>query len=281
METTKQQTQSAGSLASKVEDDDISSLVQSMRKANLKSGLPSTFVDTREGIIDLVNNLPHRPTLPPALYIDLEGINLCREGTISILQIFDNIDKCAYLVDVHTLGKKAFSTRGAGGVTLKWILESDLIPKAFFDVRNDSDALYSHFGIKLAGIHDIQLMELATRPFSRTYVNGLAKCLDRDAQLSWEERRVCAQVKEKGRMLFAPEQGGSYDVFNARPLAEDMRSYCVHDVQFLPRLWSIYSKALTPVWRRKVDEATRNRIIESQSPNYVPNGRHKAMGPWQ
>jgi hypothetical protein len=37
----------------------------------------------------------------------------------------------------------AFSTAGTNGQTLKTILESETIPKVFFDVRNDSDALYS------------------------------------------------------------------------------------------------------------------------------------------
>jgi exonuclease 3'-5' domain-containing protein 1 len=59
------------------------------------------------------------------------------------------------LVDIYTLGDKAFPTIGAGGRTLKGILESDSIPKVFFDVRNDSDALFSHFQIRLAGIHDL------------------------------------------------------------------------------------------------------------------------------
>jgi exonuclease 3'-5' domain-containing protein 1 len=46
------------------------------------------------------------------------------------------------LIDIHILGGKAFSTAGASGKTLKGILESDSIPKVFFNVRNDSDARF-------------------------------------------------------------------------------------------------------------------------------------------
>ena len=92
---------------------------------------------------------------PPSLYIDLEGVHLSRQGAISILQILISPQRRTYLIDVHALGSKVFSTAGANGQTLKTIFESETIPKVFFDVRNDSDALYSHFGICLAGIQDI------------------------------------------------------------------------------------------------------------------------------
>lgn len=59
------------------------------------------------------------------------------------------------MIDIHTLGAKAFLTAGASGQTLKGDLESESIPKAFFDARNDSDALFSHLGINLAGVQDI------------------------------------------------------------------------------------------------------------------------------
>jgi exonuclease 3'-5' domain-containing protein 1 len=119
-----------------------------------------------------------------------------------------------YLIDVHTLQEKAFLTAGTAGKPLKTILESDKIPKVFFDVRNDSDALYAHFGIKLAGVQDIQLMELATRDFSKRYLNRLSKCIERDSPMMPGEKQKWESVKE--------------------------------DVQYMPRLWSEYRLKLTP-----------------------------------
>jgi exonuclease 3'-5' domain-containing protein 1 len=221
------------------------------------------------------------PRVPPSLYIDIEGINLCRDGEISILQIFVSTKKMTYLVDIHTLKKIAFSTPGTDGkTTLKTILESSAIPKVFFDVRNDSDALYSLFGVELQGIQDVQLMELATRAFSKRYVNGLARCISNDASLTFKESREWTDIKNKGRSLFAPEMGGSYHVFNVRPLAEELRSYCVQDVQFLPRLRAHYYASMSQMWKDRVEVATRARVAESQSTNYRPHGRQKALGPW-
>ena len=59
------------------------------------------------------------------MYIDLEGVNLCREGSISILTLL--IDTRiptgrVYLIDVHTLGAQAFNTASAKQTTLKDIL---------------------------------------------------------------------------------------------------------------------------------------------------------------
>jgi len=123
-------------------------------------------------------------------------------------------------------------------------------------------------------------MELATRPMSKKFVNGLSRCIERGARLSPAEKDEWVSVEEKGKKLFAPELGGSYEVFNARPLADDMRMYCEQDVKFMPRLWDNYLPKLTPTWARKVEQATEERVILSQSSMYIPHGRHKALGPW-
>ncbi|KAJ6482467.1 hypothetical protein C8R45DRAFT_1099752 [Mycena sanguinolenta] len=52
-----------------------------------------------------------------------------------------------WLVDVVVLRADAFDVTGAGGKTLRSILESRSIKKLFFDVRNDSDALFNLFGV--------------------------------------------------------------------------------------------------------------------------------------
>lgn len=140
------------------------------------------------------------------------------------------------------------------------VLELSAIPKVFFDVQNDSDALYSHFAIKLAGIEDIQLMELATRTFLKKYVNGLSKCIEKDARMSLMQRVEWKSVKEKGVKLFNPKHSGSYEVFNTCLLAKEVREYCIQDVQFMPKLWAVYSPKLTSEWQRKVDIMTNKRV---------------------
>lgn len=252
---------------------------QEWTKIPLEETSHVVFVDDVAGMSKLVDSLDGLPTSPPSIFIDLEGINLSRHGTISIMQIYVPPAKRTYLVDVFTLRQACFSTPGETGRTLKGILESDHIPKVFFDVRNDSDALYAHFHIDLAGIQDLQLMELATRTFSRKFVNGLSKCIERDAPMSAGERHAWVRTKEKGIRLFAPEKGGSYQVFNQRPLPEDLMLYCAQDVQNLPGLWAYYNSKMSEVWWGRVIRASRERVLLSQSPTFDGKGRQNAYAP--
>jgi exonuclease 3'-5' domain-containing protein 1 len=242
--------------------------------------LCSDIINTKTGVSNVIAAIEGCPTSPPSLYIDLEGVNLCRLGSISILQLRIHPANRTYLFDIHVLGDLAFSTPGGSeSLTLRDIFESPTIPKAFFDLRNDSDALFSHFQVSLAGIHDIQLMELATRSGRRKFLHGLSKCIEKDGGLKKDEKSELLAVKEKGLNLFAPERGGSYEVFNTRPIDRDIVAYCVQDVAFLPVLWKHYHDRLTPEWARKVEIATEERIVLSQSASYEGKGEGRALGP--
>jgi exonuclease 3'-5' domain-containing protein 1 len=165
---------------------------------------------------------------------------------------------------------------------LKSVLESSSIIKVFFDLRNDSDALYQHFGVRLDGIEDIQLMENATRPaFHRRYDNGLDRCITKDAPISYVEKRKWKAAKEKGLKLFHPSKGGSYDIFNKRPIDKDIEQYCVIDVQFLPLLRHLYWGRLDSTCRMKVMDETKKRVQGSQSEGYQPQSEEKKFGPWE
>jgi exonuclease 3'-5' domain-containing protein 1 len=257
-----------------------SSLEASLKRLDLKTGRGLEFVDTEAKVASLVGKLLDLPTNPPSLYIDLEGVNLSRHGSISVLQIYVLPLDETYLVDIYTLKEKAFLQSASNNdQTLLGILQSPRIPKVFFDVRNDSDALFNHFNVKLAGVVDLQLMELATRYYSRKYVNGLAKCIDRDAPLTTDEMRTWKASKEKGLKLFAPEHGGSYDVFNVRPLPDDIKEYCVQDVRFLPKLWVQYQGKISLSWTKRVMTESANRVLLSQTATYDGKGKDKALAP--
>lgn len=262
-------------------DEFISDLAAKLDKTTLSKPQPFHFIDSEPALGELIDILLEQPTNPPSLYLDLEGENLSRQGTISILQILIVPRNLTYLIDIHTLSSKAFSTSGSDPArTLKTILESASVPKVFFDVRNDSDALYSHFDIRLAGVHDLQVMEFATRRMRGRFVSGLSRCIERDLAMTPASMREWQAVKEKGKKLFAPECGGSYDVFNRRPLENDVALYCVEDVKLMPMLWELYSARLSPGVGDRVVRATVERVRESQSKSCVGHGSHKAIGPW-
>lgn len=246
----------------------------------LHDSSPFTVVDCDSVLSDMVDILADLPVNPPSIYVDLEGIKLSRQGSISILQIHVLPKNHTYLIDIHQLQGRAFSTTGGdSGQSLKTILEDKNVPKAFFDVRNDSDALFYHYQISLSGVDDIQLMELVTRTFGRQYLNGLQRCIENDAIMTPTEKKSWNLAKEKGLRLFAPERGGRYEVFNERPLAEEISQYCVQDVQFLPRLWSCYRGRMSREWIIKVQKESEARVLLSQRQDYNGHGRHKAMAP--
>ncbi|KAL6406079.1 uncharacterized protein AUP68_10640 [Ilyonectria robusta] len=126
-------------------------------------------------------------------------------------------------------------------------------------------------------------MELATRTFPKKCVNGLSKCIERDAPLSLQERLTWTQTKDRGVRLFAPEKGGKYEVFNERPLPDSIKLYCAQDVQILPRLWTYYNSKLSARWREKVIVGSKERVQLSHSPAFNGKGRHMALAPsgWQ
>ena len=94
-----------------------------------------TFIDSTESLSSLLDTIGELSAQPPSLYIDLEGVNLSRHGTIAILQLLTMPTKHVYITDVHVLQKKTFETPSSTGFTLKAVLESDSVPKVFFDVR--------------------------------------------------------------------------------------------------------------------------------------------------
>ncbi len=83
-------------------------------------------------------------------------LSLLDNLSISIISLYVLSRKKIYLINIHRLGKTAFSTTNSSATSLKTILEPPTIPKVIFDIRNDSDALFSHYEISVDGIKDLQ-----------------------------------------------------------------------------------------------------------------------------
>lgn len=91
-------------------------------------------------------------------------------------------------------------------------------------------------------------------------------------------------TKESVRRLYDPNKGGSFEVFNERPLRQEVVQYCKQDVELLPTLWEVYSSKLRRpdhgCWRLTVREATAERIKLSQSKKYDGQAGGRDSGPW-
>lgn len=239
-----------------------------------------SIVDSSTALEALLDCLENIPTQPPSLYLDLEGVRLSRHGTISIMQICVLPRNQVFLVEIHVLQGKAFSIPNHSGTTLKSVLESEMVPKVFFDVRNDADALFAHFQVSIQGVHDIQLLEVATRSYSKERVAGLAKCIENDLHLAAEAKEAWKATKQRGHALFASEHGESYELFNVRPMLQEIIEYCTNDVVYLPLLWIVYTRKLSAEWATKVEEETCRRLLMSQAVLYDPHGKDKTLSPW-
>ncbi|KAK8131597.1 hypothetical protein PG984_008035 [Apiospora sp. TS-2023a] len=210
------------------------------------------FVDTAAGVSEVADRLwalAAGDNVDNYLYVDLEGVNLCRNGS-------------AFVVDVFTLQAAAFTTKGARrDLSIQDILESAERKKAFFDVRNDSDAMFYHYGVRLRGVEDIQLMHNASRPKGyRNTLSGLSR---------------------PGIFSSSLKTGGSFDVFNVRPLSPEIISYCVGDVYYLSRLRQRWWGVLSDEWKQKVIEETEARVVKSQQDNFRPHSPDKTRSPWE
>ncbi|TAQ86185.1 hypothetical protein B7494_g5478 [Chlorociboria aeruginascens] len=138
-----------------------------------RMGLSDTET-TNAGTYGFVNNFTRDAV---KLLARLEG-KISLETAKSSSSVFLQPPNTVHLLDVQMLKDTKFTTPGTSGQTLKSILEAPTTPKIFFDVRNDSDALYAHYGIALQGVQDIQLMENASRSYSKNFLAGLAKCIE-------------------------------------------------------------------------------------------------------
>jgi exonuclease 3'-5' domain-containing protein 1 len=239
----------------------------------------AVMVDNLAALKSLVDTLASLEQSLGSIYVDLEGVNLSRHGSISLIQILIPSCEQAFIVDVHNLGVTAFDTLGSQGKSLKDALESENIKKYLFDVRNDSDALYALFGIRLVRVIDIQLLELASRRGAKHAVCGLAKCIEQEHALPSPALSDWQSTKKEVVKMFDPKLGGTYEIFNARPLPQVLIDYCVGDVEFLPLLSTIFESRIDCHWSKKVQVETQKRLEESRSPDYKHHGRQKSLGP--
>lgn len=185
------------------------------------------------------------------------------------------------MLDIHVLGNLVFSTKSSTGVSLKDILESTKYPKVFFDLRNDSDALYAHYGVKLRCVVDVQLLEFGTQPRPGRFLKGLAKSITEDSGLNHQQIREWQASKELGHNMFDPKKGGSYEVFNHRPLNKAIEEYCARDVLLLPVLLQTYASRLRGrgILAAAIQLETEHRVILSQRTDFNGRGQHVALGP--
>ena len=83
--------------------------------------------------------------------------------------------------------------------------------------------------------------------------------------------------------MFSPEKGGSYDIFEKRPLDPRILAYCAQDIALLFQLETVMKRTMGTVgknWEDRIIRCSASRAAEAKSSSYDgPTGRHRASAP--
>ena len=236
--------------------------------------LTTYFVDTFPLLHKLIYNLTKLPTHKTSLYVGCHSSRFSGSASISILTLFMPTRKQIFFLDLHTMGKAGLKARRKKGASVRTFLESDTFQKGLFDVRHTSHLLYVCFGITLRGALDIQLMELAQRRSKSTHPPGslrkLNDCIQTDTPISRPGKMNFQAIYEAAAKLFDKTLGGSSQVFQERPLREDLKVFCEQNLEPLPYLHKSYMDRVTRLGKEEwVATKTAKRLQESQSAEYL------------
>ena len=92
------------------------------------------LVDTTALIDQCLSDISPATGLRPKLALDLEGVNLCRHGSVSIVQIFAETSNVIWLVDITTLGREAFDHKDTNGQSLREVFQNPLTVKVLWTI---------------------------------------------------------------------------------------------------------------------------------------------------
>jgi exonuclease 3'-5' domain-containing protein 1 len=196
------------------------------------------------------------------LAIDLEGVDLgSPQSAIALIQICAQTQpEIVYHFHVRSIGECAFAP-GRSALNLRTLLTSERSKKLFWDARADVRALRQEFDVEIPydSILDLQLAEVAHRArnpkINVRYISGLRSVIEKVLHIQPSVSKDAAQS------LFAPEKGGSYDVFFEYPLPDILRLYATDTIYFL-KLFKYFKNTLSD-FGDHIAAATRTRLALS------------------
>ncbi|CAC5423185.1 EXD1 [Mytilus coruscus] len=206
------------------------------------------YITTTEELKSAVHEIQNALSTENIIALDLEGLNLSRSGTITLLAIASRSQ--VYLFDVLKLGPSTFD-KG-----LKEIFEDDAINKLLFDCREDSDALWHLYDVNLKGVLDIQLLEIITQATAKV-PSEWKKRNFRDHEIVRLESLIsCMYHYHKDndilriKQIIERKMKLQKNLWKERPLSDTLLKYAASDVKCLFPLYDTL----------KPDEEEMNRL---------------------
>lgn len=220
-------------------------------------------------------------SVPPhcTLYLDLEREDTRREGSISLITILVHPLHEVHIIDVLSLGYRAFTTTCETGADLASLLGDAGVTKCVWDVSNTAHALWADYEISIAGAMDIQLLENA----SRRAGHDKAFLCERDRAIRYDlQHHHHHHHHNHGGSKWMPLPGGPRDSA-ARPLQSDTLLDCTRGVLHLQALRDVYMRRISIAWLAKVRDESAHRVaLARDAGEYEPRSLHAAAnkGPW-
>ncbi|CAK0834223.1 unnamed protein product [Prorocentrum cordatum] len=98
------------------------------------------------------------------------------------------------------------------------------------------------------------------------FLQGFAKAAGK--VLPYSQRQIMKGIKEAGQALFAPERGGSLEIFKKRPMTQVLQKYCAQDVVHLFPMYEAWCACIPEKTLRLVSEMRmltriRSKVVET------------------
>lgn len=148
-------------------------------------------------------------------------------------------------MDIQTMGNAVFTTAApsdggpAAGKTLKDVFEAPDVPKVVFG-GNVVRLLKGMFGVEMKGVVDLQAMameNMAPASGESALHKTLETCIMELENITVPELENWRDATKKGNAEMA-------ELARKRPLENEIMSYCLGEVQYLPELWESYNGRL-------------------------------------
>ena len=200
--------------------------------------------------------------------VDLEGDRLCRHGKINFIQICVVSTSKIFIFNCSELSS------GEIRRALHPIFSDNSISKFMFDCRSDVDALYHQLDLKLDGVVDVQLFEIAYRKcngfYNQRFYSGLFKTLN---EQSFEAGVSSMDLKIKKKYSDQFKQ----DNYALNLNDHEVLRYMAIDVIYLKALHTVFNiKIGFGKMRSKINFETKKRQNCWMKPVFV-NDRSNAL----
>ncbi|KAK6510205.1 hypothetical protein TWF481_004921 [Arthrobotrys musiformis] len=196
-------------------------------------------------VVDTIWNFRMRGPTNRMLYIDIQGHDLCRYGSISVMTLyFDPHKKTVSIIHVGTLGNIAFDTPGVEnpGITMRSILEDNYTFKVVFGFLNACDALSNIYDVNISSqsIWDLQLMDFicSSKGRRRSGLKTLTQAVGFWGVINKTGMKKWRAIRKDGKLFDLSEDGTINEdyrsLFNELPLRDMAVVFCTQNVLVLP-----------------------------------------------